>query len=95
MLAGTTDNAALNISGDFDQGSYKITTAALQADSGSATVSGKLSLADQTLALNLQLMPDVSPPLALQKSLTGSWADPRPALVIAPALHWTPAPQRR
>jgi uncharacterized protein involved in outer membrane biogenesis len=95
MLAGTTDNATLAIKGDFDQGRYNITAATLQANSGSATASGKFSLLDQTLALNLQLAPAVTPPLTLQENLAGTWARPKPTLLIAPGLTWKPAPQHR
>jgi hypothetical protein len=95
MLAGTTDNATLAIKGDFDQGHYNITAATLQADSGSATASGKFSLPDQTLALNLQLTPDVRPPLTLQENISGTWARPKPNLLIGPGLGWKPAPQHR
>jgi uncharacterized protein involved in outer membrane biogenesis len=95
MLAGTTANATLAVKGDFDQGSYNITAATLQADSGSATASGKLSLPDQTLSLNLQLTPDVRPNLTLQENISGNWARPKPTLLIGPGLGWKPAPQHR
>jgi uncharacterized protein involved in outer membrane biogenesis len=91
-LGGTTNFTGFGLAGTFNHGNFSLTNASLTGGDGSANATGSVDIPDNDLALQIELLPNVNPPLTLNVATIGAWANPKQIPVLRPGLAWTPSP---
>ncbi len=91
ISSGATPFTSLTLAATIAQGNCTITQAQLTAPSGSVAASGDIDLFDSTLALKLDAMPAVKPPITLTTRLIGPWGNPGRTTDLKAATGWKPA----
>jgi AsmA-like C-terminal region len=91
MTTGTTNFQNFTFAATGDHGNASLTRASLTGLDGNATATGSIDIFDNTLALQLALQPNVTPPLSLGMSVLGNWSAPKQFLGLKPALSWPPS----
>lgn len=88
MADGATPFASLTLAGTLAAGNCTLTTASLTGPEGTAQATGTIDLADQALALTLNLAPNVTPAITLPSIVLGPWDAPRRYPRLGQALAW-------
>jgi hypothetical protein len=88
--SGASDFSSLTVSGNFTKGVYNLGPTSLFSPAGNATATGSISLPGNSLALNLSLLPKLTPPLTIGLTATGSWSNPKKIPNLKAALSWHP-----
>ncbi|MBU6448186.1 MAG: AsmA family protein [Rhodospirillales bacterium] len=91
LKSGSTPFTTMTFATTISKGNCSLTQAVLTAPSGKISAIGDIDLFDSTLALKLDALPALNPPLTLTTRLFGAWEKPGRTIDLHKAANWMPA----